>query len=83
MGTPGRTWKQRTKFMPCKYCDKPIEVGIKTRKMPHHIECGIKASVQSITEMHDRTGATYEKWRAGMRAWIERDSRTPPPPITK
>lgn len=56
----------RYKTMPCRKCTKPMTVGIRTRKAPIHVECGIEEAIQAAKQMREKKGPYYEKWLASM-----------------
>jgi hypothetical protein len=59
--------KPKTKEMPCRYCNLPITVGWKTKKIPAHIECAINAMTEQQIQMHRKSGPYYDAWLARMR----------------
>lgn len=71
MTSNGRVSK--TKEMPCRSCSKPMTVGARTRNQPRCFECGIKASVQAIRQMQEKRGPIYERYRAGMARYYDRE----------
>lgn len=69
------------KYMPCRDCNEPILVGKKTRNKPRHLLCAIKVAVAAQSQLHEKSGPYYEKWKAGMRNFANRELRaTPLPP---
>lgn len=64
------------KAMACRGgCGKQFVVSKQTVNAPRCIDCGIKAGVQAMMEMHSKSGPTYGRYKAGMRAYIERIDR--------
>lgn len=62
----------RSKFMPCRECREPMIVSVQTVSEPRHFECGIKAAVRAMQEMHDKRGPAYDRYRNGMHAYALR-----------
>lgn len=76
-------WKHETKEMPCKYCGVGITVGIRTRKPPQHIECGLQEAAANMRELQAHSGPRYERWRNATAAyWARQAPPTPPPDFT-
>jgi len=57
---------KRTKTMPCRDCNTPMQVGANTRNAPRCLECGIKAAIKASDEMRRKSGPTYDKYLAAM-----------------
>lgn len=55
-------WKHGKKMMPCRECGEPMEVGIRTKKNPRHVECGVRASIEQQFQMGRKSGPYYDKW---------------------
>lgn len=76
-------YKHSTKIMPCRNCKRPMQVGIRTKKAPRCIECGIDAQAENARQMTAKAGPYYEKWIARMREQFgEGGTATPPPETT-
>ncbi len=56
-----------------------MEVNGYTRTPKNHFECGLKASVTAMREMAEKSGPTYDKWRAAMARAAERHGWVTPP----
>jgi len=54
------------KEMPCRECGTMMTVGIRRRKPPRHIECGVLIAIAAQRQMHERSGPYYEKWAQSM-----------------
>jgi hypothetical protein len=67
------------KYMPCRYCGKPMKVTARKRKLPSHVECGITVAIEVQRQIHEKKGPHYDKWLAGQLAYLERLSRGGPP----
>lgn len=76
-------WKHETKQLPCKYCGVGITVGVRTRKLPKHLECGLQAAAQNMRELQQHSGPYYERWRNSVIEYWGRQSPTTPPPIER
>lgn len=61
--------KPKTKIIKCVSCPNTIEVGWRTRKPWRCIHCGIRAAIEHNRQMHEKSGPSYEKWRARMAMW--------------
>lgn len=57
-------YKHETKMMPCRECGIGMEVGIRTKKAPRHVECGVRVAAQQQFQMARKSGPWYEKWLA-------------------
>ncbi len=55
-------YKHDTKMMPCKRCGVGIEVGIRTRKSPQHMDCSVKNMYDAMRQMKLKSGPLYDKW---------------------
>lgn len=58
--------RARFKHMPCRKCGKLILVGIRARKRPIHIECGIEESIEAARQMREKRGPYYDRWLHSM-----------------
>ncbi len=54
------------KYMPCRYCDEPMIVLTRRRSAPHHLECGIRVSMDNSRQIAMKQGPYYERWAAGV-----------------
>lgn len=54
------------KYMECRYCEKPMVVGIRRRKQPAHIECGVQAAIDNSRQMANKSGPNYDRWKESM-----------------
>lgn len=72
--------RPKTKVIKCVSCSNTITVGIKTRKPWRCIQCGIKVMIENQTQMRNRSGPYYEKWRARMTEYLVALTGSTPPP---
>jgi len=73
-------YKHELKVMPCRECGSPMKVGIRTRKAPRCIECGIAAQARHNTDLANHTGEAYVRWMESMRRYILSEGTATPPP---
>lgn len=57
-------YRHEKKLMPCRECGIDMEVGIRTKKQPRHVECGVRVSAQQQFQMGKKSGPWYDKWLA-------------------
>lgn len=74
------TNKQRRVYRKCGTCETRVLWSQKSKKTPRCIPCGINAMMENAQQMHDREGPGYERWKAGMLAWVARETGPTPPP---
>lgn len=59
------------KYMPCRFCEKPMLVGAKRYKPPAHIECSTAVQMDNIRQMNEKKGPFYDKWLEGQLKYLE------------
>jgi len=69
------------KYMPCRYCEIPMLVGVRTVKAPHHLECSVKAMHAAMTQMAQKSGPYYDRWKASMTRASDKWTQGGTPPI--
>lgn len=68
------------KYMPCRYCEEPMLVAERRKKLPKHTECGIRIMMDNADQIANKSGPAYDRWRAGMANWIDRSTPGGTPP---
>ena len=68
------------KYMPCRYCKKPMVVGAKRRNAPGHIECAMAIATANVRQIHAKEGPYYDRWLAGQAAYLARLTQGGVPP---
>lgn len=63
----------KTRIIPCPKCHAPMEVGWKTRMPKQCIECACATRTAAMIQMHDRIGPYYDRWKASMLAFLNRE----------
>jgi len=71
-------WQHDKKWMPCKRCGVNMQVGVRTKKQPRHVECGVLDAQDAARQMHEKSGPAWDKWlEAQPRAVAHRWGGTP------
>lgn len=56
----------KTQIVACLRCGVGIEVGYKHKRPKLCLGCAEKACIDNATQIHERTGPYYERWRQGI-----------------
>jgi DNA-directed RNA polymerase subunit RPC12/RpoP len=60
-------YHHRKRYMPCATCGTRVLHSPIAKKPPRCLQCGIDAFKKANDEMHNKNGAAYNKWLAGMQ----------------
>jgi len=61
---PDMPIRHANKLLPCRVCGSGVEVGVRTRKAPRCLDCGLDAAIEAARQMHAKSGPLYDKWLA-------------------
>jgi len=75
-------YQHERKLLPCKRCGVGIEVSIRTKKLPLHVECGVDNAIEAALQMSRKSGPYYDRWVKAMTRKYGHAPRGTPPEVT-
>jgi hypothetical protein len=67
------------KYMPCRYCGKPMLARTIRKKPLAHIECSTVIQMESFLQIRNKKGPYYERWLKGVMEAAKLASQGIPP----